>query len=269
MSVETERLRFRPKQLTASLQLPPASGSSSSVLAFSIWKAGSSLLYSLLREICPHVGLTYFGISEEFFRQNKADLPFDVGSVYVDRGYCYGGARCFPRYPIPLLESAKTVLLVRDPRDMLVSAYFSTRQSHILPEGEGGKAQILKAQREIAKATPINEWVQCNYGKLLIGFEGYFAQGFPRRSNVAIFRYEDVIFRKEEWLTDLAAWYGWDVPTEVIKEVVARHDIFPDFERPDEHVRQVRPGNYKSYLTADVLSRIEFIFQPYMSVLGY
>ncbi len=174
VSTRTDGFRFRPDEITAPVRLPPATGTRSSVLAFSIWKAGSSLLYALLRELCPHAGLTYFGLDDELFEQDSFKRPLDVGSVFVDRGYCYGGFRCFPFYPVPILESARTIWLVRDPRDMLVSLY---------------------VERERAKTMSTDEWVGENYAAPLLSLEGCFAQGFTRRSNVAIYRYEDVIFR--------------------------------------------------------------------------
>ncbi len=227
------------------------------------------MLYALLRELCPHAGLTYFGLDEALFAQDSFSRPLDVGSVFVDRGYCYGGFRCFPLYPVPILDSAKTIWLVRDPRDMLVSHYFSLAQSHVMPSGEPGAMERFRAERERARTMSPDDWVSENYAWQLLSLEGYFAQGFTRRSNVAIYRYEDVIFRKKEWLSDIVAWYGWDVPAGVIGDIAARHDIVPDAERPAEHVRQVRPGNYRAHLTEDTLSRVEPIFRHYMQALGY
>lgn len=270
--VKVEGLRYRPRKLTYSLELPPSDGRRSSVLAFAIWKSGSSLLYGLLSAMCREVGLTYMGVDEELFNKNHFGRPADVGPIFVDRGFCYGGFRCFPCYPIPIFDKAKAILLVRDPRDMLVSYYFSVRNSHILPEDDGGAAGCsgwLRRERNLARTMSVDSWVMENYGLLLMGFESYFAQGFTRKSNVVIYRYEDIIFNKQVWAADLAEWYAWEIPDEVIGRLVAPFDIIPDGERPDQHIRQVRPGNYKHYLSPRTQSRIATLFNSYITVFGY
>jgi hypothetical protein len=189
--------------------------------------------------------------------------------MFYDRGYCYGGFRTFPHYRIPILESSKSVLLVRDPRDMMTSAYFSFRESHVVPEGNSPRAQRVQKERAYAKVTPIDQWVREAASGIVASFDSYFTQGFTRRENVTIYRYEDVIFNKHEWVADMAKWYGWNLPSDTVQKLVEPHDIVPQVERPDQHIRQVHPGNYKANLSDKTIERIEAIFGPYMEALGY
>jgi hypothetical protein len=142
-------------------------------------------------------------------------------------------------------------------------------QSHKLPDEDGDVSVGMLRERNIAGGFPIDEWVIQNYGGILRGCESYLAQGFPRRRNVATYRYEDIIFNKQDWAADIVNWYEWDIPDEVIKKAVALFDVVPEAERPDQHIRQVHPGNYKRHLSPAIASRIAAQFDPYIRAFGY
>lgn len=244
-----------------------------SVLAFSMAKAGSTLLYDLLSTACYKADLTYFSIDDYLFRHNVASdhRPISIGSVFSEQGFCYGGFRQFPAYPIPILHSCKSVLLVRDPRDMLISLYFSLRTSHGIPEpsGKSAVADQMIAARQHALNANMSEWIRSNISSYVRMFEGYVAQGFLWRPNVRLYRYEDVIYEKADWLRDMADWFGWTLPDEWIAEVAARFDVIPDVPDPTEHIRQVHPGGHAEHFTAADVALIENGLREYMTFFGY
>jgi hypothetical protein len=41
-----------------------------------------------------------------------------------------------------------------------------------------------------------------------------------------------------------------------LEAIAARHDIIPNVERPDQHVRQVRPGNHRQHLRRDTIKSL-------------
>lgn len=268
------RFRYKPSLTFVPLHAPPAQTNIPSVLAFSLAKAGSTLLYDILRGLAPHAGLEFYSTEDELFRRNigSNDMVGNIGSLFNAKGYCYGGFRQFPAYPIPILHLCRTILLVRDPRDMAVSLYYSLLKSHVLPEQDsgGGAAQDLKAARASLHDADISDWAErsatVQYTRM---FEGYVAQGFMWRPNVAIFRYEDVIFQKSEWITDICEWFEWDIPGPIRQKVAAQFDIRPDSERPDQHIRQVTPGNHRQHLTEGAVAAIEGSLGQYMKLFGY
>ena len=97
-------LEFTPRRTAHPLALPPAVSDRPSVFAFSLAKAGSTLLYNMLRELAPAAGLTYFSPEDALFAANVGanDRPTDIGDVFRPTGYCYGGFRQFPAYPVPI-----------------------------------------------------------------------------------------------------------------------------------------------------------------------
>ena len=90
--------------------LPPTGSrrTNHSVYAFSLPKAGSVLLDSIMRALSAPVGLTYVSIMGEFFHLGLAEqnVPGETSKIFLDHGYCFGGFRSFPqRFEIPNLAT--------------------------------------------------------------------------------------------------------------------------------------------------------------------
>ncbi|WP_376093816.1 sulfotransferase domain-containing protein [Roseomonas sp. CCTCC AB2023176] len=266
-------MRFVPRRQFFPVQPPPTDGTHPSCFAFAFAKGGSTLLYDILTLLAPHAGVTYFSVSNHLYGKNvRADRrPSHIGSVLKPTGYCYGGYRDFPFYAIPMLHEAQVVFLVRDPRDMLTSLYYSVALSHGLPgEPEPGSATeaLLRARERALGQTP-DEFCLANVHRYTRMFEGYLAQFFHWRPNVATYRYEDVIYAKRDWIRDICAWYGWMVTEAAVDEVLERVDVVPTSERPEEHIRQVRPGDHARRLKPATIAALNDILGEYLLLYGY
>jgi hypothetical protein len=266
-------LRYSPKSRFFRVDTPPAASDAPSVLAFSMAKGGSTLLYNMLTRLAPLAGLTYFSIEDHLFASGVSPnrRPTAIGHVFEPRGFCYAGFRQFPAYPVPILHSSRVAFLIRDPRDMITSLYFSLVYSHRMPDGDkGGTGRAeMEASREALSRTEIDRFAVEAIRTYLRLFEAYVAQGFHWRPNVATYRYEDVIFRKAEWVADLCEWFGWDIPEADRLRVTQEFDELPDQERPREHVRQVSPGNHKRHLSPETQQQITAALGEYMDLFGY
>lgn len=84
-----------------------------------------------------------------------------------------------------------------------------------------------------------------------------------------VFRYEDIVYTKKTWAEEICFHYGWKVTNEQLEAAVAKVDVFPDDERPDQHVRQVHPGNYKQKLRPETIRYIEETCAAEMGFFGY
>src|SRR5581483_992537 len=108
-------------------------------------------------------------------------------------GNVYGGFRNYPSgfEQNRFFREGKKVLLVRDPRDALVSEYFSSAYSHSLPStgGEDGAKADLLNQRRQALATPIEESVLEHAKSMRRTVAEYLP--LARDPNTLVLRYED------------------------------------------------------------------------------
>lgn len=246
-----------------------------SCFVFSLPKAGSTLANALVRDLGAEVGMTYRSIMDEYFAKGivDSDIPLDVGQSLEANGYVYGGFRYLPPgLDIPFLEASRKIFLVRDPRDMLVSWFFSSRQSHILPgiASEVESSELKKRfieEREKAQQLEINDWVmQKTRGivELLLSYDSVL-----RNPLTKIYRYEDVIFDKSAWAADIAKHFGWDITAARCSEISQRHDIRVGVEDPSRHIRNVTPGDFKNKLSAETISELNYHLRPFLEAFRY
>ena len=73
---------------------------------------------------------------------------------------------------------------------------------------------------------------------------------------VRIYRYEDVIFKKREWLADMCAWFGWNVSEKKINAIADKNDILPKAENEAQHIRQATPGDHKRKLRPETIEQL-------------
>jgi len=243
-----------------------------SVYAFSLPKAGSVLLDSILRALSERSGVTYVSLMGEFFKIGLAerDVPSSASRVFLDNGYCFGGFRAYPKtFEIPSLASKKSILLIRDPRDMLVSHYFSMRSSHPDPGKALTTSRKSLPRREQALVMGVDEYA--------LDFARYYARQFDRYidvlekngGNFTLFRYEDVIFNKRAWVADICEAFGWDLPERVINKVADKNDVVPRSENEAKHIRQVTPGDGMRKLQPETIDKLNGLFEKELSYFGY
>jgi len=253
--------------------LPPTkSPETPTVYAFSLPKAGSVLLDSILRTLSECVGVTYVSLMGDFFGLGLAEknIPSEASKVFLDHGYCFGGFRAFPRrFEIPNLATKKSVLLVRDPRDMLVSHYFSARSSHPDPGKVLTTSVEALPRRDRALALSVDQYA--------LDLADFYARHLARYMKVlgenrdcfTVFRYEDVIFKKRAWVADICDAFGWDVPKRTVNKIADKNDVVPRGENEARHIRQVTPGDGMRKLQPETIEKLNELFETQLSYFGY
>jgi hypothetical protein len=248
--------------------LPPP-GRGESVLAFSLPRGGSVLLEKVMRDLSRICGIVYVSITTHFFKLGLIDeWPASTANIFKQNGYCYGGFRGVPSsFNIPILGTSKTILLIRDPRDMLVSNYFSTRDSHPDP---GAKLKRVKLpHRELARRLSIDEYVLAlapSYKDILLSYIEMLVQ---HPNCISVFRYEDVIFTKRQWVSELCNALGWSVTVAEVTAIADKYDERPTSENPTKHLRQLVPEDFRRKLRNETIERLGQFFEKELSFFGY
>jgi hypothetical protein len=155
---------------------------------------------------------------------------------------------------------------VRDPRDILTSLYYSMRVSHE-PPGEGEHRQSFLRQRAQAEEASIDDFVGSRFLSLEILLDRYVLG--LRGMDVRTYRYEDVVHRKRDWLRDIAGFLEIDVAETALAAITARHDMWPADERPDQHIRQVRPGDHRRKLQPETIEYLNQNLSDQWRMFGY
>lgn len=239
-----------------------------SFFVFSMHKTGSTLLNEMLVEVCAIAGVPIFSPEQIEFRNGQPIGKLDVAvqQRFVRRGYAFPGFRQFPDYLNGFdLTPFKKIFLVRDPRDMVVSHYFSHKISHPMPPGVlGEKMQEIRSKLQ---EMPIDEYALW-FGKVISSsFQNYAASIFD--ANLKVFRYEDVIFRKRQWLKDVTDYVGIDLPESEIHRIADERDIVPRQEDATKHIRRVTPGDHKEKLKPETIAELNQMLAEMLSRFEY
>jgi hypothetical protein len=248
---------------TFKLDLPPPANRDS-FFVLSLHKAGSVLLSKIVDSICKSANIPTINLALEFYNRgfifNQVDPTYL--NVFCKKGYCFHGFRSTPPHFRQFdFRPFKKVLLIRDPRDIVVSYYYSVAKSHGVPDQGEARKRIL-SQRELANQSSIDEFVLSENI-----FTDWVYQAYEDfiDTNTKIFRYEDIIFKKRQWVYDICYYLGIVIPHETINKIADENDILPNKEDPDAHIRQVRPGNYRLKLKEETIRKLNERFKP---VLG-
>lgn len=246
------------------VSLPAPKTNLKKAYVFAFAKSGSTLLDNMVSTYCQLIGVPSFSLFNAAFGQGirTSDIVDDARVCIEQEGIIYTGFRHFPVFNLDL-SGANTILLTRDPRDMLVSMYYSIIKSHVIPEGNSG----MQRNRELAASLDINDYV--------VNFANNYNNQFKRyrimldNSDLTTFRYEDVIYEKEKWLNAVVIKLGLEVVPSVVASVAKQFDIIPDHEAEDKHIRQVHPGNYLDKLRPDTIAKLNQSLADFLIFFSY
>ncbi|MCH2207192.1 MAG: sulfotransferase domain-containing protein [Lentisphaerales bacterium] len=249
--------------------LLPEPSQSPSFFAFAPHKSGSVLLRKVLEDICDINKIPVINIPKLIFKHGESvsniNKQWDV--ILKEKGYAYLGFRNFPNYPSSFkFQNVKNILQVRDPRDMLVSSYFSEAFSHPLPNSGTKRESMLKARSKIINQS-IDEYVLEKSSVFLKSYHT-FSEKLPT-GNTKIFRYEDIIFNKKNWIIEISNYLGLNVENDEINKILEKVDIVPAQENHRKHVRKVTPGDHKSKLSSKTIQKLNEIFNGVLSRYNY
>jgi hypothetical protein len=234
---------------------------------FAMHKSGSTLLNRIMNSALMLANVPQIAIPDVAFAAGSPENNIlNAEQMIFERGYCYRGFRAFPSYLRNFdITKNKKILLVRDSRDMIVSYYFSMRQSHMIPDSGPVRDELMSA-RSAGKSSEINTFCLHNYQMFIKEFESY-RNIFD--TDLRVYRYEDIIFSKPDWLNDMLWYLGLWLSPENIHLIAKENDIRPATERPQEHIRQVAPGNYKKHLSETTTHRLNSEFKNILDRFDY
>jgi hypothetical protein len=258
---------------TSHITLPTQRAAHSAFFVFSLHKCGSTMLTNLMQEVLQAAGEPWVNFPDQFFRLGVPAKDWRQDKALSDLvvpGLVYTGYRFLPEFMSrDMLAAGRSVLLVRDPRDALVSAFFSfgANGSHVLPGTAKGDAAdaILKARAAAADMT-INEWVLKRARAVAVEFMRYAPHvGQP---DFRLFRYEDVLFDKARLLADVFAHFGLPLPANAAA-IAERHHVLPGKEDPSKHIRKATPGDHRDKLTPETIAELDRILAEPLRFYGY
>lgn len=238
-------------------------------------KSGSTLLNRIVQPLARRNGINAVNIPAAFFTHGL-DVDDWTGADLRDvvlPGNVYVGFRSFPANiaGYPRFEVARKVFMFRDPRDALVSQYYSDAYSHVTPAGDTEAsrqhAELFEKRRAEARATPIDEYVlkrARSMDQTLCAFAGLL--GDPRCLPL---RYEDYVFQKPRLIHKILRHFDWTCPPGAIEGLLKQVDQVPETEDPQRFVRRVIPGDHRRKLSPQTIAKLNQLLGESMQAFDY
>lgn len=174
---------------------------------------------------------------------------------------------------IPKPEKYRTFFILRDPRDIVVSWYFSTRYSH-KPIGN-----IPKYRNDLDKLS-LTEGLKYSINKLeetgLFKGQRSWMHISADQENIGILRYEDFACDNYSFLKKLFAYLNIAMPEKELITLYDRHKFekysknrIKGSEDVKSHYRKGMPGDWKSYFDCSIMAYFRQVTKNLLEELGY
>ncbi|HYV61458.1 MAG TPA: hypothetical protein VE958_02220 [Bryobacteraceae bacterium] len=240
--------------------------------AFGLYKAGSTLLLSAIERLTTASSAKAVNVLRVFHDRgvfletaSPSESLSQVLETWLARdGILFFGWRAFPtNYRLPLRPRTRTFLLLRDPRDMIVSHYFSIKYSHTT---EGPGADHIRRERQRLQTFDLDSWALTQIRRIKREFLRYEALD---ETTLKVCRYEDVVFDKVKLLDDLCSQFGLDVRQANRKRIALAIDRRPEREDIYAHIRQVVPGDHRRKLKPSTIEQLNHGLADILCKYGY
>ena len=255
---------------------------SRNIIAYTTHKAGSMVLHRVLKDICELNRIRYYSPNE-----SRTMLPFDrmfAGHDFIakKRG-CFGPIRFF--VPTQALTEASVILHLRDPRDVLVSMFYSYCYMHA-GEIEPHTGYRKESPRRGSIASCSIWWASRFTPTAVITESAHATKNMSARCaivtsatlpNCSAGRTRSP-FPMKRWSSPFPGW---------LEKIVGAFDLtiprrrapsspraMPTVSRAGEedvwsHKRKVTPGDHREKLQSETIRQLDQIFGPVLDKLGY
>lgn len=227
-------------------------------------RAGSMLLTRTLRAIGEENGFRHIDLERFFVHTDRERLSLLRDEVWLEKnfkkkGFFVGALR--ELLPGQIGESLRSIAVIRDPRDIVVSHYFAVTVGHTVFD------QAFLDMKERAKAMTIDEYA-LDYGETAVN-QALELWSIGKRANAVAVRYEDLLAHGGEALVSVAIGIGLPPPSQTLVEAFDA-DIRPSGTGDSRsHKRSGVHGQFLDQLKLETILEFERRHGEALVELGY
>jgi len=232
--------------------------SKSALIVHGLHKSATMFLYKFFADICSKIDVPLYSI-------HNGELPDET----TDHSFVLCPIRSFETdsFSFPALKNTRHLFQLRDPRDVLVSEYYSIGWRHSV---EGWSQEDLD-RRTLIQSLSVDEYVlrepEISKYPLLGRFEPLMKL---EPGSFEFVKYETMVTDFPQWLRGCMQVLDIDPSSSANTEFVASlaeqyRDEFRAEESESAHKRNVTPGDHRNKLTPET---IEALNQRFAAVLG-
>ena len=235
-----------------------------SILFFTTYKCASSFAGEIINELTEDAGYKHVDFDSYFYHLEKDTdgeyIKLFSKNAFRRSGFIYGPMRRYQS--IPDVNEYKTLLILRDPRDVLVSHYYSAKYSH-----EVGTAKMLQ-KRRITQVQGIDEFVLERLEEFANIYEQYKLNILPLEGTIFV-RYEDMISNPKDFIIKLYKILKINIDSEHIEKIVKNRMAMPKKEDKYSHRRSGKSGQYLEKLNSKTIKAINSRLANVIDAFGY
>jgi len=252
--------------------LPPEKGkqglTTRGIHVYALHKSASMFLVRFFRDVSERSGFSYFSRNNG----NEKDLNEEI-----ETNYCYGPTRSFEldRRRFTHIDRQFHLFQVRDPRDVLVSQYFSFGWIH--SDRAWSKAHIR--ERDYIQSVDIDRYVISRAQKTdkakRLALKNRFAPILKHAKlddiNISFLKYEDMVTDFRVWIPAAIQAFTFPDEMEIIDELYESYyqDFIPPKEDQQQHKRKITPGDHIDKLKPETIATLNSIFKDELALFGY
>ncbi len=255
---------------------------SKDIIIFTLHKSASMFINKQCEYLSKLSGITYNS-------PNVANSGLDARRLLTDKNVwrthngCFAPIRFF--IDVPKFEDYEVILHLRDPRDVLVSMFYSYCYIH------GGEIAGNTGYRKITSTEGIDAFVLGKASFKSSSYRGDYGSGrhvedlignIPKRysdylehllgkPNVILVKYEEMVTNYRSWMEKFIKPFPLDDKEKIVDELVAQSPTFFPKRTTDvmTHVRHVTPGDHNNKLKPSTINQLNEIFSDTLDALGY
>lgn len=253
-------------KLINNIQKFPDFNNSHSVFLFSTHKCASTFLTHLLSDLAKREGKVHIDVESYLATSPQKRDELYSEKIFTEillskKGYYFGVFRYGFKYFNENSDS-KIIMVLRDPRDILTSQYFSIAYSHpVLTE------KFLK-KREHALKIGIDRHVIEMSDRFLKTYMHYLDLYLGKR-NVLLVKYEDMVKEFPNVLNEILNFINYSKKEEALFYWENNSPFVVQEENKHHHKRKITPGDYQEKLNKETISYLNSKFKSVLERLNY
>lgn len=232
-----------------------------SVLFFTTHKCASSFINTLFKELTRNS--EYTSVDYMSTIRGLGDHTNIIDSYeFISSNYSY----CFRQYTeiyVPLrkpvyfpgMEKFRQIYFLRDPRDVLVSGYFSFGKSHPPPHNSEKREAFLKRRAEINELgidkfvlKEAEDWVKPVYSA--------YREFSQKSDNVLYMKYDLFKDNTDEFIKEIVSYLKIEVDQSLINKLCKEASPVQKKVKSGTHKRSGKSNQYKSELKEETVNRL-------------
>jgi hypothetical protein len=223
-------------------------------------------IYKVCHDLCKAAGLSYYSInhnknSRYYFDTESGGLD-DIGTWRARTG-CFAPLRYY--FMVPEELNARIILHLRDPRDVLVSLYYSEAFSHSVIKGVFDLGR--KERNEI-----VEKGIDAFVLTRAVEFNNKYAEYrcLLGRPDVVFVKYEDLVCNLSAWLGAVAKNFDI-VDIKCIEKICDkyRQEFIVRRENIYAHKRKIMPGDYLEKLKPETIAQLNSVLADNLVAYDY